>query len=560
MYKYTLKIFFIVLSLYLMVEIFPRISIFNKPITSTINVKELRERSNHNTNTSSSLSSSESYDGNGEITNDEKHLNNPSSNEAYIIVIDAGSTGSRAHIFRNSSSGAIVVEPDFKTSPGLSSYASSPERAGRSLDPLLEFAEGNIPNGTVAHLVLKATAGMRLLESGVRDAVMESVRSHLVECSSGSNDSGSGRIFFSVSAPEEDVRVIDGKEEGLLGWMAVNYLLHKQTTAASTTDAPRTYGVLEMGGGSIQVTMEIDGNDTPEQHVRPYFRSEAIGGTGRVYTHSFLGLGAESAREAVNDALVQHTTMTTVSNSIAYASGNATLIGVEKREDPCLQRGFVRNGTDGDLFHGVADAFPSGDYDGCASLIAQTLFAPSEDCHRDGEITTDHCLFNGLYAPWNTTYIVDDADTVQSNNSNTVPPTDDSSVMKWWAFENFFYGLLNLGLVGPEGGVVSIRSIGDSARHVCSLEWNAEDGDRRRCFLASYIYVFLTKGLRFDPQQTITVGNSIEGNDIDWAIMVAIQWLAKGTHVPKDGEGVDQRRRLYIRSASRIRSTPRNDQ
>ena len=56
----------------------------------------------------------------------------PKASSQHIVIIDAGSSGSRAHVFRyNAANG--VVEPQhesLKTKPGLSSYAARPQDAG----------------------------------------------------------------------------------------------------------------------------------------------------------------------------------------------------------------------------------------------------------------------------------------------------------------------------------------------------------------------------------------------------------------------------------------------
>ena len=64
-------------------------------------------------------------------------IKSPPNNEVYTIVIDAGSTGSRIHVFRLRHDKAVVsdkfdaelIREDLfvKVTPGLSSYSHSPE-------------------------------------------------------------------------------------------------------------------------------------------------------------------------------------------------------------------------------------------------------------------------------------------------------------------------------------------------------------------------------------------------------------------------------------------------
>ena len=105
-----------------------------------------------------------------------------------------------------------------------------------------------------------------------------------------------------------------------------------QNAAATTTtggDDDGPWSVLEMGGASVQFTMpmtETESTTVPDDyklsyHLAPQQQSQSTTTTtkGEVFTHSFLGLGMESARKAVNEALV---------------ANGAT-------EDPCLPTNYV---------------------------------------------------------------------------------------------------------------------------------------------------------------------------------------------------------------------------
>ena len=62
----------------------------------------------------------------------------------WTIIIDAGSSGSRVHVYevgRSASGLAQLTHPaSLKVSPGLSAFAEAPQYAGQSLLPLLSFA------------------------------------------------------------------------------------------------------------------------------------------------------------------------------------------------------------------------------------------------------------------------------------------------------------------------------------------------------------------------------------------------------------------------------------
>ena len=105
------------------------------------------------------------------------------------IVIDAGSGGSRLHVY--------TWEPRiFKTSPpplsypeshglwtsriapGVANFAENMGGIHDHLQPLIDFAKSVIKPGDYAHVPIYfyATGGMRLLSTGKRDAIIDVVR------------------------------------------------------------------------------------------------------------------------------------------------------------------------------------------------------------------------------------------------------------------------------------------------------------------------------------------------------------------------------------------------
>jgi len=66
----------------------------------------------------------------------------------YNIVLDAGSTGSRIHIFKFQKAGTqLLLQSDgfHQLKPGLSSFADNPQAAADSLKPLMEEALKAVP-------------------------------------------------------------------------------------------------------------------------------------------------------------------------------------------------------------------------------------------------------------------------------------------------------------------------------------------------------------------------------------------------------------------------------
>ncbi|RWW69874.1 hypothetical protein BHE74_00022504 [Ensete ventricosum] len=100
------------------------------------------------------------------------------------IIIDAGSSGTRIHVFGSKGeSGAIPsLVPGstavMRVTPGLSSFSGDPERAGASLEELLEFAKGKVAKDRWrdTEVRLMATAGLRMVDMGSRERILESCR------------------------------------------------------------------------------------------------------------------------------------------------------------------------------------------------------------------------------------------------------------------------------------------------------------------------------------------------------------------------------------------------
>lgn len=135
---------------------------------------------------------------------------------AYSIILDAGSTGSRIHIYRfNNCKQTPILEDEIfhAIKPGLSSYENSPQDSAKSLAQLMKLAMENVPSQlhSKTKIVLKATAGLRLLKEGSGNVILEHVRQYL--------------MTFPFILDKDAVEIMDGKDEGVFAWITVNYLL-----------------------------------------------------------------------------------------------------------------------------------------------------------------------------------------------------------------------------------------------------------------------------------------------------------------------------------------------
>jgi len=207
--------------------------------------------------------------------------------ERYIAVIDAGSSGSRIHLYaRRSSQGEAQVREVFSERSGeaLSSFDTAPAEAGaKGLQPLLDRLVASLDQLAISrdqvHLHLLATAGMRRIEQRNPEsaaAIYASARSTLAQ-----TGMRIGRV-----------ETLSGQLEGAYGWVDVNYL-----NGSLNDSGASSVGVVEVGGASAQIAYRTHRPDAEGV--------TALSVNGRVHhvvSLSWLGLGQDEARRAMIQA------------------------------------------------------------------------------------------------------------------------------------------------------------------------------------------------------------------------------------------------------------------
>ncbi|XP_032705310.1 ectonucleoside triphosphate diphosphohydrolase 6 isoform X4 [Lontra canadensis] len=157
----------------------------------------------------------------------------------YGIMFDAGSTGTRVHIFqfsRQPGETPTLTHETFKAlKPGLSAYADDVEKVKE---------------------VFKASP-------------------------------------FLVG--DDCVSIMNGTDEGVSAWITVNFL-----TGSLKTPGRSSMGMLDLGGGSTQITFLPRVEDTLQTSPPGYLTSlQMFNRTYKLYSYSYLGLGLMSARLAI---------------------------------------------------------------------------------------------------------------------------------------------------------------------------------------------------------------------------------------------------------------------
>ncbi|CDO73654.1 hypothetical protein BN946_scf185014.g124 [Trametes cinnabarina] len=318
------------------------------------------------------------------------------------VVIDAGSSGSRLQIYswkdaravRQQESGdALRVLPQVGkgTEDGEEwSVKVEPDKLEEIpsyLRPLLEHARTHIPPSLQPDtpLFLLATAGMRLLtpekQAEVLQATCEFLKFHSnfrIEDPSPAGPCGSS------------VRIITGEEEGLFGWIAVNYLMDG---FKGWSDERVTYGFLDMGGASTQIAFEPSKEEQEKAQNLIDVRLRLLDGNDinhKVFVTTWLGYGTNQARERYVGKLIDEYE--------AKRPLSADPQVDEYVEDPCLPKDLIITNTPVQAETASAHSETAHNFIGTGSF-EQCLQKTLPLLNKDAPCPDSHCLFNGVYVP-----------------------------------------------------------------------------------------------------------------------------------------------------------------
>ncbi|TBU35578.1 nucleoside phosphatase family-domain-containing protein [Dichomitus squalens] len=328
------------------------------------------------------------------------------SSRRFGVVIDAGSSGSRLQIYSWKDARTVRQEqgPDalrtlpqvgkgtengeewsLKVEPGLSSFADDVDGIGAYLAPLLEHARTHIPPSLQPDtpLFLLATAGMRLLTPGKQAQVLTSTCQFLKYHSN-----------FKIDDPSPNgpcgssVRIITGEEEGLFGWIAVNYLMDGFN---GSDDTRLTYGFLDMGGASTQIAFEPSKEEQERAKNLLDVRLRLLDGNEihhKVFVTTWLGYGTNQARERYVGRLINE----------YEASRTLSTDSEEHIDDPCLPKDLVVSNTPVQPDSASAHAKNTHKFVGTGSW-EQCLEKTLPLLNKDAPCPDSHCLFNGVSVP-----------------------------------------------------------------------------------------------------------------------------------------------------------------
>lgn len=306
------------------------------------------------------------------------------------------------------------------------------------LAPLLNHARQHIPPSQESNtpIFLLATAGMRLLPLESQKALQKEACYFLRHHS-----------HFRLDEPNEtgpcgdSVRVISGEEEGVFGWIAVNYLMGGFVGSPLTESAHdgKTFGFLDMGGASAQIAFEPEHFKDDDKNLYDV-RLRLVGGrevAHKVFTTTWLGFGSNQARARyVSRVIADH---------LEHNAGSVI-------SDPCLPRNLRLTANMGlASVEDKVDIVGAGSFSECLTSTLPTL-EKSAPC----PIHPHSCPFGGTPVP-----------PISFAKSHFV------GVSEYWYSSAQAFGL---------GGEWNYAKFEEHAKRWCSRDWNDIEREIRTRF------------------------------------------------------------------------------
>ncbi|MCD6045877.1 MAG: ectonucleoside triphosphate diphosphohydrolase 1-like [Gammaproteobacteria bacterium] len=398
---------------------------------------------------------------------------NPLRNASSIIIIDAGSTGSRLHLFR------YTVAPDDPQkiitikevlqkdiTPGLATIATQPESLTHGItnqQHLQQYIASLLSAANQAlsprerqktPVYLFGTAGMRNLPQETRAAVLADTTDIFIQ----QVKQGGYPI---PNNPKKNINIINGSAEGLFSWITINYLMHRYDIQDFLFR--RNYGVLDLGGASTQISVqENKAHDKPSDiYLQNGERKYPI------YVHSYPMYGTNASQKSFKNRF-------------------------GKSSDIC----FLQSGH--------------ANFKACQALIAADMYnetAYHQCTQRNG---ASYCSKMGVYQ-------ADIADT------------------QFFAISGYYYIFNDLDLVRniPSPGLLA--KAGEkycSLDWQTAIKKYPERNQitlNNDCFVSAWVYSLL-KGYGLSDDTPLLTGNTINGIDTDWPLGAAIYLISQVQH------------------------------
>ncbi|CAH2322975.1 ectonucleoside triphosphate diphosphohydrolase 7 [Pelobates cultripes] len=438
----------------------------------------------------------------------------------YGIVIDCGSSGSRVFVYfwpphngnphdlldikqmRDRNSKPVVK----KIKPGISAMALTPEKASDYMNPLLSFAASYIPKAKHKEtpLYILCTAGMRVLPESQQNAILQDLVKNVPQ-------------QFDFLFSEAHAEVISGKQEGVYAWISINFVLgrfdhviEEEDNVVSVTVGTqeesiirkRTVGIIDMGGGSLQIAYEVPKtmrfpSAENEEAAKAMLAEFNLGcdlqhteHVYRVYVTTFMGFGGNFARQRYED--------TVFNSTVTQNRLHKQQLGLNPSTpylDPCLPVGLTDKIHRQDLDLHIAG---KGDWDSCKQLVDPLLLQSNDS----------QAYLNGVYQP-----------AIDFLNS------------EFYGFSELYYSTEDVLRIG---GLYNSRKFAKAAKDYCSMPWKtlterfnnhlySSHADKHRlkyqCFKSAWVYKVVHDGFHFPlDYPNLKTAQLVYEKEVQWTL------------------------------------------
>ncbi|KAA8496551.1 Ectonucleoside triphosphate diphosphohydrolase 5 [Porphyridium purpureum] len=424
---------------------------------------------------------------------------NDGSKPIYGVMIDAGSTGTRAHVIQYLKYGppdtymirmvkAYYAEVPVGFSASIQEDGDHLSEVRKIIRPLLDLITEIVPEDHIiwTPIFLRATAGLRLVPDQHAQNILNAAYREL--------------RWSKFMARRDWVSIMSGEDEALYGWLSVNFLLGTFAHQLSEKeDKERFAALVDLGGGSVQMAYSVDERQLDEAkdfaalNASMYLHTlDGVPLKGPLYARSFLGYGLYDFQLKLYEHL--------------ESSG-------QLQANPCFYKSAEKSLQVGRLGHEVRTV-GTGDFDKC---VSEALFVLQVSGHSTGTMDQSAAV------PENTDSVTDGSVCEVHGVSHCGvaggyrPPFSVSRVVAI----AYIYDRLHW-FVKEDGGSISLQSIRENGAAVCAMTHEAaleayEDDGESLCQDLAYIYALLRWGLGMEDGAQVEIRKRIGGVVAGWA-------------------------------------------
>ncbi|XP_016423169.1 ectonucleoside triphosphate diphosphohydrolase 3-like [Sinocyclocheilus rhinocerous] len=421
----------------------------------------------------------------------------------YGIVLDAGSSRTTVYLYEwpaEKENNTGVVRENTKCQvegPGISDLGKNEDqdkKTWKSLKNCMAKITEAIPSyrHNSTPVFLGATAGMRLLhmkDEETSNAILKDIKNYL----------------SSLPFNFQNASIISGQEEGLYGWITVNYLkgnfLEKNLWNAWVhPHGAETVGSLDLGGASTQIAFATSEDAKGEDIIKV----SLYGYEYNIYTHSFLCYGKNEAEKRVLAKLSKESIDWANVKQPCYPSGyNISMLVEEVFGSECTKNDLPMQYSPKRYITFFGQSNP----EQCKVLVRSIFDLMS--CRG-----AENCSFDGVFQP--------------------------SLSGDFMAYAGFYWTAWALKVEGSK----SMETFDTNMKQLCSKDWKTLKTSikdikdihlKSYCYSANYVHSILADGYKFnaDNWKNLNFQKQVNDTSIAWSLGYM---LALSNMIPAEGK------------------------